>query len=71
MGFVVLQYPDIAFSGGAIDPARWLEYLLLLLKLCGASNDEHSNPKTPGHAEGWLADISPQTTRPDGVCSVE
>src|SRR4029453_3862854 len=29
------------------------------------------HPRTPGHAEGWLADISPQTTRPDGVCSVE
>jgi len=71
VGFVVLQHPDIIFSGGAIDPARLLEYLLLLLKLCGASDDEHSNPKTPGHAERWLADISLQTTRPDGVCSVE
>jgi hypothetical protein len=44
MGLFVLQHPQVAFSGGAID--RLLERLLLLLKLCCASDDHASYRQT-------------------------
>jgi hypothetical protein len=40
--FFVLQHPDIALSGSAIDPNRLLERLFLLLELRGASRDDNS-----------------------------
>jgi hypothetical protein len=49
VGFFVLQRPEVAFSGGAID--RLLECLLSLLELRGASCYEHSDPKTPGNSD--------------------
>jgi len=47
MGFFILQCPDIAFGGGAIDPDRLLPRLLLLLVWRDASGDKHRNAQTP------------------------